>query len=175
MLNSKPNSGKMRARPDLVAAILKEGSWEDDQMMRQLWAGMLASSCGPERAEPANMELVQLFKQLTPSQARIFVEGCRLASWQTAVKEGGAAASIIITSEEMVRVTGMHDLNRNAADVANLHEFGLVVKNLEFSTYMPLQSFNITPTQLGMQLFNACRGHLLANAVFHRAGTHALC
>jgi hypothetical protein len=161
ILAAEPNSEKMRADPQIVESILKEGSWGNDSLTSRLWAGLMASSCSVEGSDQSNKSLTELLAQMTPSQARILVGGCTRANKHSWVQRGGAPATVIITPEEMVRITGMCDLYRSATDVAYLHVHGLVEKNFDFSTYSPKETFDITPTQLGLRLFKACRGHLL--------------
>jgi hypothetical protein len=61
--------------------------------------------------------------------------------------------------EEMVQVTGMYDLYRIAMDIAYLFNFGLVEKNFDFTSYLPAESIDVTPTSLCLELYKRCRGH----------------
>ena len=161
MLAAGPNPGNMRADPQLVESILKDGSWGNDKLTPQLWAGLLASSCSLEGTDESNKGFAELLVQMTPNQARILVEGCVRAGKLSWIERGGGPATIVITPEEMVRITGNYDLYRSATDVAYLNVHGLVEKNFDFSTYGPKESFDITPTDLGLRLFKACRGNVL--------------
>lgn len=162
MLAGSPNSGSMRADPQLVESILKDGSWGSDRLTPLLWAGLLASACTREGSTESYKSFAELLVQMTPSQARILVEGCIRAGKLSWVARGGAPAIVSITPEEMVRITGNYDLYRGATDVAYLNVHGLVQKNFDFSTYGPKESFDITPTDLGLKLFKACQGNALA-------------
>jgi len=164
MLASEPNFEKMRADPQIVESILKEGSWGNDDLTSRLWAGLLASSCSLERTDQSNKGFVELLAQMTPNQARILVEGCIRAPKLSWVQRGGVPVTVLLTPEEMIRITGTYDLNRSASDMAYLHVHGLIEKNFDFSSYAPKESFDLTPTSLGVQLFKACRGHLLAQS-----------
>ena len=164
MLAASPDSEKMRADPQIVESILKDGSWGNDSLTPQLWAGLLASSCSLEGTDHSHKPFAELLVQMTPSQARILVEGCIRASKRSWVQRGGAPATVVITPEEMVRITGNYDLYRGVTDVAYLNVHGLVQKNFDFSTYGPKESFDITPTDLGLKLFMACRGSALARS-----------
>ena len=161
MVADEPDAEQLRADPDIVAGILKNGSWQHEELTHRLWAGLLTSSCSKDGNDLSNQDLVELLVEVTVSQARILVEACRRASAQATGNGGIATQRIIITAAEMVGVTGMYDLYRNATDVAYLHGNGLVVRNFDFSSHSTVADFDVTPTQLGMRVFKACRGYLL--------------
>jgi hypothetical protein len=164
ILAAEPDSEQMRADPEIVESILKDGSWGNDALTPRLWAGLLASSCSLKEPDQTNLCFAELLVQMTPNQARILVEGCIRAGKLSWVDRGGAPATILITPEEMIRITGNYDLYRSATDVAYLNVHGLIEKNFDFSTYGPKESFDITPTRLGRRLFEACKGHLLSDS-----------
>ena len=55
-------------------------------------------------------------------------------------------------------LTGVHDLARNATDVVYLFNLGLIQKVVNFTSYLPLDSFDITPSRLGLELYKHCHG-----------------
>ena len=158
LLAGEPDAGSMHAHPQIVASILRDGSWSNDDLTQQLWAGLLASSCTVEGTDESNRDFVELLVQVTATQARILVAGCRKAKELTLGIEGEPLKEIIITPDEMIQITGNYDLYRNATDVAYLFNFGLLKKVFDFTTYLPKDSFNITPSSLGLGLFKNCRG-----------------
>jgi hypothetical protein len=165
MLAAEPNSEKMRSDPQIVETILKDGSWGNDHLTPRLWAGLLASSCSLEETDQSCKSFAELLVQMTPNQARILVEGCNRAKKLSWVERRGGPATVVITPEEMVGITGNYDLYRSATDVAYLNVHGLVEKNFDFSTYGPKETFDITPTSLGVELFHTCKGHLLTGVL----------
>jgi hypothetical protein len=164
MLAADPHAEQMRANPNIVAGILKNGCWEYNDLTQWLWAGLLASSCSKDGADLSNHDLIEVLGQVTMNQAHILVEGCRLGNDGTLDKDGIGKRPVIITHEEMIRVTGMYDLYRNATDVAYLYIHGLMKNNYDFSSYGTKSVFDITPTPLAMRLFKECRGHLLESS-----------
>ena len=155
-----PDAGLIRCHPDTVATILREGSWSNDELMRMLWAGLLVSSCA-EGTEESNRECVELLVQLTPAQARILAAGCTRAKELAVGTESASPCQIVVTPEQMIQISGIYDLYRNATDVSYLHNFGLIEKVFDFTTYLPKDGFNITPSKLGLELFGRCQGTLL--------------
>ena len=58
----------------------------------------------------------------------------------------------------MVELTGVHDLTRNATDLAYLFNLGLIQKLFDFTSYHAAESFDITPSTLGLELYKHCHG-----------------
>jgi hypothetical protein len=164
MLAAEPDAAQIRANPGIVAGILKNGCWEYNDLTQRLWAGLLASSCSRDGEDLSNEDLIEVLGQVTTNQAHILVEACKLADDGTEDKDGIGKRSIIISHNEMIRVTGMYDLYRNATDVAYLYIYGLIKNNYDFSSYGTKSSFDITPTSLGMRLFRECRGYELESS-----------
>ncbi len=42
LLTSEPDSERKHAHPKIVTSILKDGSWSNDDLIQQLWAGLLS-------------------------------------------------------------------------------------------------------------------------------------
>ena len=165
LLASEPDADRMRAHPKQVANILKEGSWSLDEVVMQLWTGLLVSSCSVDAPDDSNQVLISLLIHITPSQARIFIHGCERAihGCERALDpeprgENSPSASIVLSSKEMVTLTGEYDLPRNATDVAYLFNLGVIQKLFDFTSYRDFESFDVTPTSLGLELFKHCRG-----------------
>jgi PilZ domain len=172
-LASEPDSNRMRAHPKLVASILREGSWSLDEVVMQLWTGLLVSSCTVDPPDDSNQLLVNLLIHMTPNQAKIFTHGCERALASEPGGENSPSASIVINTEEMVALTGQYNLTRNAGDVAYLFYLGMIPKIFD-ATYLDIEGFDITPTRLALELFKHCHGdrgkiepHLVEAATAH--------
>jgi hypothetical protein len=154
-----------RCHPQIVASVLKDGSWSNDQVLRQLWSGLLASSCTPDGKDLSNFPFVELLVQVTVNQSRIFVTGCRNVK---SANGGITSNDVVITPEEIMGITGVTDFYRNATDVSYLYQFGLLKKEFDFTTYTPKDLVDITPSSLGLKLFDLCQGPLLTAGVGSR-------
>jgi uncharacterized protein YjeT (DUF2065 family) len=160
-LLARDSDGDMKsAHPEIVASILRDGSWTSDELLPQLWTGLLASSCTVDGMDQSNRPFIELLVQVTANQARIFVAGCRGAR---ATHADNSVHEMTITPEEILRITGISDFYRNATDVSYLFSFGLLKKVFDFTSYLPKDSIDITPSSLGLELFDRCRGDLLLN------------
>jgi PilZ domain len=158
MLASEPDAGLLRAHPKLVVNILREGSWAPDELTRQLWTGLLASSCSTDAPDDSNQVFVDLLIHLTPAQARILNHACQRALGSAPGAGNSPSGSIALNPEEMIELIGRHDVNRSATDLAYLYNLGLIQKLFDFTTYRKIDSFDITPTSLGLELYKHCHG-----------------
>lgn len=160
-IKASSGPGGTRCHPQMLIEILREASWASDEVMRQLWAGLLVTSCTPEGTDESNRNFVELMVQLTPAQGRILAAGCTRAMELADGAEDASSKQIVITPEQMIQISGMHDLYRSGTDVSYLYNFGLLDRVFDFTTYLPKDSFNITPSKLGLELFRRCQGNLL--------------
>ena len=158
LLASEPDADRMRAHPKLLANILREGSWAPDDLTRQLWTGLLASSCSTDAPDDSNQIFVNLLIHVTPVQARILSHACERAMGSAPGAENSPSCSIVLNAKEMVELTGVHDLTRNATDVAYLFNLGLIQKLFDFTSYREVESYDITPSSLGLELYKHCHG-----------------
>ncbi len=159
LLASEPDQ-RLRAHPNIVLSILKHGSWADD-LTRQLWAGLLATSCSAEGTDQSNSAFVDLLINVTNTQCRIFVAGCMKASQHISGTEFPPSAPIILLPDQLIQITGMYDVSRIATDLAYLFNFGIIEKGFDFTTYLPAEKIDITPSRLGLELYERCKGHCI--------------
>jgi hypothetical protein len=159
LLAAEPDAGRMRAHPKLVANILRHASWHSDELTMQLWAGLLASSCALDAPDDSNQIFVDLLVHDTPMQAKIFILACEQALGSAPGAEISASGCIVLSPKEMFELTGVHDFNRAAIELAYLFNLGLIQKVFDFTSYHRVDSFDITPSSVGLELYKHCHGH----------------
>ncbi len=157
-LASEPDFDRRRAHPKLVANILREGSWTSDEPIIQLWAGLLVSSCSVDEPDDSNQVFVNLLIHIRPELARIFIYACERTLSSAQADESSPSSSIVVTAEKLTALTSVSDAGRNASSIANLFYLGLVQKLPDFTSYLPLEKFDIAPTRLGLELYKHCHG-----------------
>lgn len=156
-LAADPVVARLRAHPKVVANILRNGSWAPSDLAMQLWVGLFLSSCSVEEPDDSNAVLTEILIHLTPYQVAIYNYACeRAMSSATAVDPN--SASVILSPEEITKLTGITDLARNAGDLAYLFNLGLMRKLFDFTSYREIDSFDITPSELGIALYRHCKG-----------------
>ena len=127
--------------------------------MLRVWAGLLASACSADGTDEASRSFVEILRQLTPMDLRLFSEACiRSAKYLT---DAGAFACrrISCTTEDVLRISGYRDLLRMARSLERLSEFGLLEERFKTSMFVPVDGINITPTHRGLEFFARCHGH----------------
>ena len=157
LLAARPYAEKMRAHPPLVLSILKHGSWADE-LTRQLWVGLLATSCSLDGKDESNSEFAELLVNVTRSQCRILLSGCMKVLEARRTSGDAGPTRVILTPEQMIRLTAMYDMTRNATDVAHLFITGIVEKNFDFTSYVTTEAIDITPSRLGLELYERGKG-----------------
>ena len=158
LLAAEPDGGRMRAHPALVASLLRDGSWAPDELTMQLWVGLFVSSCSVDEPDDSNQILVNLLIQITPHQAIILTNACQRALSAAAASGGSTPASIVLSPEEIRKLTGVPDLARGATDLAYLFNLGLIRNLFDFTSYREIDKFDITPSRLGLELYSHCQG-----------------
>jgi len=158
LLASEADADRMRAHPKLVANILREGSWAPDDLTKQLWTGLLISSCSVNAPDDSNQIFVNLLIHVTPIQARILCHACERAKGSAPGAGNSPSDSVVLNPEEMIALTGVYDLTRNATDLAYLFNLGLIQRLFDFTSYHAIEGFDVTPSNLGIALYKHCHG-----------------
>jgi len=158
LLAAKPDASRMRAHPKLVAEILRNGSWAADELTLKLWVGLLASSCSVDAPDDGNQIFADILVHITITEAKILLRACERSLSSTPELESPAPVPVILSPQEMIQVTGVHDHSRNATNLAYLFNLGLVEKLFDFTSYRDIESFDVTPSRLGRELYSHCHG-----------------
>lgn len=155
-----------RADPTVVLRILEDGSWAEPEWIQHYWAGILATSCAGGLAN-SDMKLVDLLKQLTTIQARIFVAACDRAS--KCVGRSGTLSGLPLTcsAEELVQIAETHDRVHIERDIRHLIDLGLIVKSVKPRAFSLIDEAVMTPTPLALELYARCHGHRGEPAEFY--------
>ncbi|MDB6155639.1 MAG: hypothetical protein JWL90_4092 [Chthoniobacteraceae bacterium] len=126
---SKFGRSSVRAHPRLVMTTLENGSWSDDDVIQDLWAGILASSCSADGKDDSNIVFTAILSQLTGVQARIINYAVETAP-KFATKNGLAYANkITIVKNKFKELTGCEDFIRLDRELDHLRALELIVSN----------------------------------------------
>lgn len=167
-----PDAETLCAEPGLVVRILQDGSWADDELVQQCWAGMLATACACETPVEQHLRLVNLFSQLTAMHIHIFTAACTKA--RKILSDDGTvrARHLDCTAEEFMKFSGSRDPQRIDRDLEHISDFGLLEKRIKSSFFMQESEINVTPTSLGLELNARCHGHRGPLQEFYGLATH---
>ena len=159
MLIFDRNAGRLRADPTVVARIFEEGSWVVDDRVRQFWAGLLIASCSMAQVDQANLEIVALLSQLTPSQVRILTDACARATVRKADDGALTAERRLCPVEDVIQIAGARDPGKLDRDLSHLYGYGLLEREVNSLALLPSDVANLTPTVTGLEMFARCSGY----------------
>lgn len=149
-----------RVNPHVAVRILDVGSGTDEDWLHQYWAGILITSVSADRRDNGNLELVELFSQLTSIPLRIFTVVCTRATKVLSASGAVAANPLACDLEELASTVGAR-VPQMERDIETLSGFQLIERRR--TTNGPALLTNneayIAPTSLGLQLFALCNGH----------------
>lgn len=174
-----------RAHPRLVWATLDNGSWNADDDLREMWAGLIASSCTEDGTDESNLIFINLLAQLTTSEAKLLSHVCLEAQKFSNPVGVVGTHTVELTKERLSEVTGVTDLHQINRELAHLNALGLVKGGFgweevtewtESYSHLDLEDqiisvpnfdvANVSPTHLGISLYVRCEGSLLPAAEF---------
>jgi hypothetical protein len=156
---TRPDSMDLKVNPQLALRVLESGSWAEDEWVRQMWAGLLASSLSPNGQDDSNLLLVSSLGQLTTVHFRILTIACARASkmgngfgWSYSKQSG-------CTIGEIMKSTGARDKLRIEREVEHLADLGLLERRQQSPFFVEDQEANVVPTALGRKLWSSCEGN----------------
>jgi Abortive infection alpha len=176
-----------QAHPRIVWSTLENGSWEADDDVQEMWAGLLASSCTEDGDDESNLIFIHLLGQLTTSEAKVLNYICEQAAKVTNEIGVVGAYTVELTKDRISEITGVSDLNRMIRELDHLNalelikgRFGSRAESEEDDYYRQfevdddwiaipdLKVANVSPTHLGVSLYVRCQGSLLPPASFFK-------
>jgi len=159
LFEALPNAGNRHAHPRIVGAVIDHGSWADEDDVRSMWAGLLASACTESGRSQENLIYVNLLAQLTTSQARTLSLACSEATKYKSETGLLIAHKFTPTLEQIIAVSGTTDIYTLDLEVDHLRELGLLSMESGLSPHTS-QLPRLTPSPIGLQLYVRCQGYI---------------
>ncbi len=174
LLSHRTRTSRLRVDPSLVIRILQEGSWAVDEWRSRLWAGLLATSWAAESRNAMNLTLVNALSQMALVHAKILIHACEHST--KIISEDGlvSALPLIYSTDEIITITGTHDLHRIDCDLEHLSNLGLFIKREKSRFFVALDDTSLTPSTLGLELYARSGGHRGALVDFYRVAATEL-
>lgn len=160
-LEKTADLGKVHAESEIIMRILESGSWIEEDWIRQLWAGLLASSCTTKGQDRSNLPFIDLLARLTPVHLRIFAYACEKAL--EAIAAGAKETTLELYSEpaELMEAADTHSFPRIQQTIGHLANYGLLV-DVSRPSYVAMSDkakVRTTPTTLGLKMIARCNGN----------------
>jgi len=152
--------GDKLAHSDMVRRVLENGSWTEDNWIRQWWAGLLASSCSPDGLDTSNTLFIDLLAKLTPVHLRVLSFVCRKEPGQSGAGDPGAKTDLNCTADELIEAVGSHSLARIQQTMGQLSSLGLITEssNPSYVAVTEKGKTRISPTALALKMHARCAG-----------------
>jgi|GEM_PF-646224 len=149
------------AHPDMVRRILENGSWTEDDWIRQWWAGLLVSSCSADGLDTSNSGFIDMLAKLTPVHLRVLSFVCRKATESVAAGQPAAKLEVYCTGEELIEAVGSQSLARIHQTMGQLSSLGLLAENNKPSYVAVTDKVKTrtVPTLLALAMYARCNGH----------------
>jgi len=159
MLAAERDSDRLHAPESVVLTIVKNGSWAEDPSTQNLWAGLLATACTANGNDESNLPYLDLVSEIPTIDGRLFVEACTKSQKIFAPNGAVTAHPLIRSSDELIHITGAHDLMKIDRNILQLSILGLFEPRVKPKFFSFEQEANLSPTPLGLELFARCQGH----------------
>ena len=150
------STGNEHAHPRLVHHIIEEGSWNDNDHVQSMWAGLLATSCTEDGNDESNLLFINILKQLTSVEVLILNYACEKC--EKSISKAGWITSekIDIELDDLIKLTGVTDLHRLDRELDHLRSIELI----ETGFHPDSTAADITPGPLSLQLYVRCQGYI---------------
>ena len=157
----------LHAHPRIVSATIEYGSWTDNDMLRDMWGGLLASSCTESGDDESNLLFVTILSQLTSSEASILNYCCN--HFKIRMSKGGWLHSeyVSLNSITLQEITKIIDIHRIDRELDHLRALELIEGGFSNNSKSALISIKT----LGIQMFIRCQGFLGAPEEFFQVGS----
>lgn len=158
---------------EVMERIIDDGSWAEDDRVRQFWAGLLLSSRSNLGRDKLNLDLIDTLREITPSQIRILNEASTRATVTEADDGTVSAQRLLLPMDQVFQLTGTLDLSKVDRDLAYLYSYGLLEGAVNSLALLPSDVASLTPTSLGLELYARCNGHRGALSEFYHVSAAA--
>lgn len=159
MLAAERDFDRLRAPQNVVMRVVQEGSWAEDAITQQLWAGILVTACTLMGDDESNLPYIDLLAELATIDGRLFTTACTKSPKVFASSGAVSAQPVICKPQDLIEIAGAHDLMKIDRNIFQLANLGLLEPRLKSKYFNFEQDANLTPTALGLELFARCQGH----------------
>jgi len=152
----------MHAHPRIVSSILEEGSWIDDPVVQDMWAGLLSASCTEDGDDDSNLLVCNILADLTKLQARVLSFACSTSNKYVRGRTLYSNA-VSISIDQLGERIGAFEFHRLNRELEHLRKCGLLSDESHvYSRREEPQPFvSLEPTPLALYVYTRCMGSRL--------------
>lgn len=157
--------GQLRlcAHPRIAVKILEEASWQDDDEVQTMWAGLLASSCTEDGKDDSNLLFINLLSQLSTVQAKAINHLCKTTKKRADKYDTVSGQYVYITLGELMEICEIQDMQRLDREIDHLKTLGLLTAvmqegGLEIPDDYRQYTIGLFPSELAINLYVRSQG-----------------
>lgn len=135
-------------QPRIAHAVFDEGSWEGDETVHDMWAGLLASACGEGGGDDSNLVFIATLKQLSSMQVRVLRFAVETAEKYVSRAGWPYADHFECSSTQLKDICGTDDLIRIDRELDHLKSLDLLAEG--FDTNEDFVDFEPRPLALSL-------------------------
>jgi hypothetical protein len=158
------DGAELHAHPKIIKEIVEKGSWAEDDVVQEMWAGLVGSSCTADGRDEGNMMFIEILSQMTSSQARLLNHIChqprKFNTESGDILFGSLRGNL--TSEQSRAVMGINDDYQIYLEMRQMHRMELI----RLGGHKPLHNYSMAMRLFGLDLFVRCHGSRLSPEEF---------
>jgi len=158
---------KLELNPRIGVEIIENSSWQEDDLILEMWAGLLASSLDENGKDDSNLIFINLLKSLTGVQCRILNFICQQA--KPILDRNGliyVKENCDMNLEELFEISGCKDIGRLDREIDHLRALellpnaGILSSGGGFSVDQEdLSRIGLQPSSLALHMYSKVNGH----------------
>jgi hypothetical protein len=160
LVESQQCSTRIGLSPSLVLLILKLGVETGEKEMQECWAGLLAMSSLEGADDDTSLSFASLLSKLDLCHLRILIGACTKEIQAQSIPGSACSSDVLCTISEIKAISGTASLARIEWALHDLHDLGLLGRSVRPAQFERLTQANLTPTDLGLALFERFGGLL---------------
>lgn len=158
---------QLKLNPRIGVEILENASWQDNELILEMWAGLLASSVDKNEGDDSNLIFIHILKSLTGLQCRLINYICK-NSIVIYDKNGliYTEKGFEISMNKLFEIAGTNDINRLDREIDHLRALELLPSANLFSegygfsiNQEDFSRINLQPTPLALHLYSKVNGY----------------
>lgn len=160
----------MQIHPRVMEKIFEGASWQDDDVIQEMWAGLLVSSTSTNKyLQDENIIFSKLLEQLTIPEVLLINHICK-TSYKELTPSGLVVAKDLVRQygiaelQEIMKVKEEYIIDRAIDHLISLNLFPAMRSG--FDTINPILSAHLNPTALCLNLYVRAQGYKDDPAVF---------
>lgn len=150
--------GDLSVHPRLACMAIDDGSWAETDEVQDMWAGLLIASHSNNGESDANLVFLNLLKQLTKQQARLFNHFCSTCGKIRSPVGFVHARPLTMTVADLLGVAGTENPHEIDVNLDYLRELGLLNPNGGFNAAALELIADVTPSAFGLSFYARCQG-----------------